>query len=68
MTSQFYRHKTRNHKLRRCRFKAVTSAMFNYRCCLPFEQEEKKEFRSQKPEFDIRYTTYDIRTKDAVRG
>jgi len=36
------RHKARKHKLRRCRFRAVISAMFNYRCCLSIKQVRKR--------------------------
>jgi hypothetical protein len=41
VTSQAYRHKARKHKLRRYRFRVIISTMFNYRCCLPFEQGRK---------------------------
>ena len=38
LTSQASRHKSRKHKLRRCRFRAIISAKFNYSCCPPAEQ------------------------------
>jgi len=43
ITSQASRHKTRKHKLRCCRFRAIISAMFNYRCRLRVEQEKTEK-------------------------
>ncbi len=42
-TSQASRYKARKHKLRRCRFRAVISAMFNYRCCFAVGQEKTEK-------------------------
>lgn len=39
--SQASRYKSRDHKVRRCRFRAILSAMLNYRCCLDVEQRKK---------------------------
>ena len=43
ITSQASRHKARKHKLRRCRFRAIIFAMFNYRCGLAVGQGKKEE-------------------------
>ena len=57
ITSQASRHKTRNHKLRRCRFRAIISTIFNYRCCPPIEQGRKK--RKGKNKMIIDYWLFD---------
>lgn len=39
--SQASRYKSRDHKARRCRSRAILPAMLNYRCCLDVEQRKK---------------------------
>ena len=43
--TQASRHKSRKHKLRRCRFKVVLLAKYNHRCRLRVEQEKKGKLR-----------------------
>ena len=52
--TQTSRHKARKHKLRRRRFGAITSSMFNYRCYLPVEQGKKDENLSELAKWVIR--------------
>ena len=49
ITSQASRHKSRNHKLRRCRFKAVKPANFHYRSCLHTIKEKRQKTRIPLP-------------------
>jgi hypothetical protein len=52
LTSQVYRHKARKHKLRRCRFKAAISAMFNYSAVF-LSSKEKRGKEAGKASFSF---------------